>query len=263
VDRAVRSLVTAGVTRILVVAREDIAEQLPHLTTDPGVPLSFAVARRAASETSILEAARNELGPGPVLIHPGDSLLPSGFGDLDGGECVFTYDGRAIAWSLPDLPASLGDPVTTRGEVESVELDAGWRYDGTVDGVLEANHMALDALKRGRVGADLSRATVQGRVQIHPTAVLDGAKLRGPVHVGPGAVISETYVGPYTSVGAGVRLEGVEIEHSIVLDHAVISFPGRRLEASLVGEGAQIGRDFNLPSALRLRVGRGSDIQLS
>jgi hypothetical protein len=48
-----------------------------------------------------------------------------------------------------------------------------------------------------------------------------------------------------------------------VLPGAQIRFPGRRLEASLVGEGAQIGRDYSLPSALRLRVGPGADIQLS
>ena len=60
-----------------------------------------------------------------------------------------------------------------------------------------------------------------------------------------------------------MALEGVEIEHSIVMPRATIRYPGRRLEASLVGEDAQIGRDFSLPSALRLRVGRGADIQLS
>src|SRR5205823_3753618 len=146
---------------------------------------------------------------------------------------------------------------------EHVELDGGWRYDGTVDGILDANRLALDELKRGRIGADLTSASVQGRVQIHPTAMLYGAKIRGPAYIGPEAVLSETYVGPYTSIGAGVRLEGVEIEHSIVLRHAAIRFPGRRIEGSLVGEGAQIGRDFSLPSALRLRVGRGAvlDVQ--
>jgi glucose-1-phosphate thymidylyltransferase len=73
----------------------------------------------------------------------------------------------------------------------------------------------------------------------------------------------ETYVGPYSTIAAGVMLEGVELEHSIVLPNAQIRYPGRRLEASLVGEGAQIGRDYSLPSALRLRVGPNSEIQLS
>ncbi|MFL6114965.1 MAG: glucose-1-phosphate thymidylyltransferase, partial [Catenulispora sp.] len=138
-----------------------------------------------------------------------------------------------------------------------------WTFDGTVDGLLEANSLALDGLKRGRVGVDLSDANIQGRVQIDPTAQLEGAKVRGPVYIGPGARLVETYVGPYSTIGEGVSLEGVEIENSIVLPGAQIRYPGRRLEASLVGEGAQIGRDYSLPSALRLRVGPGSEIQLS
>jgi NDP-sugar pyrophosphorylase family protein len=81
--------------------------------------------------------------------------------------------------------------------------------------------------------------------------------------LGPGPVLVHLSDGPYTSIGARVELEGVEIENSIVLPGAQIRFPGRRIEASLVGEGAQIGRDYTLPSALRLRVGPGSDIQLS
>jgi glucose-1-phosphate thymidylyltransferase len=175
---------------------------------------------------------------------------------------VFTAGGRAVAGTLVAMPQEAPD-ATLEGSPDTVELDGAWRYDGTVDGVLEANSLALDDLKRARVGADLSRASVQGRVAIDPTAVLDGSKIRGPAQIGPGAVLIDTYVGPYTSIGADVRLESVEIDHSIVLDSAVIRFPGRRLEASLVGEGAHIGRDFNLPSALRLRVGRGADIQLS
>jgi glucose-1-phosphate thymidylyltransferase len=160
-----------------------------------------------------------------------------------------------VAESAREQPEAADDAV--------IELEVAWRYDGTVDGVLEANTIALDNLKRGRVGVDLSNASVQGRVHIDPSAELSGAKLRGPVYIGPGARLVETYVGPYTTVGSGVTLEGVEIEHSIVLPRAEIRYPGRRLEASLVGEGAQIGRDYSLPSALRLRVGPGSEIQLS
>jgi glucose-1-phosphate thymidylyltransferase len=149
------------------------------------------------------------------------------------------------------------------GAGTEVQLEGAWRYDGTVDGALAGNTLALDGLKRGRLGVDLANASIQGRVHIDPSAELVGAKLRGPVFIGPGARLVETYVGPYTSIGPEVTLEGVEIEHSIVLPGAQIRFPGRRLEGSMVGEGADIGRDFSLPSALRLRVGPGSQIQLS
>jgi NDP-sugar pyrophosphorylase family protein len=246
IRHAIRSLRDAGIDEVLIVVDPSIVEDVVVAVGDPGVTLHYAMA--PGGSESLLQAAQEAFGPGPVLVHLADSLLPAGFEPQDG--VTFTCDGRVLAHTLS-------------GPGRQVEVDGAWAYDGTVEAVLEANTAALDSLKRARIGADLSSASVQGRVSIHPTAVLEGAKIRGPVYIGPEARIEGTYVGPYTSIGARVCLEGVEIENSIVLSDATIRYPGRRLEASMVGEGAQIGRDYSLPSALRLRVGPGADIQLS
>jgi dTDP-glucose pyrophosphorylase len=248
IRHAIRSLCDAGIDEILVVVDPALAEDVVVAVGDPGVTLHYALEHQRGEE-SLLRAAGEALGPGPVLVHLTDSLLPAGFAPQRA--TAYTSAGHVIAYPL-------GEP-----GAERVELDGVWRYDGTIDGVLEANSFALDDLKRARIGADMTDASVQGRVSIHPTALLQGAKIRGPVSIGPEARIVETYVGPYTSIAAGVELEGVEIENSIVLPSAQIRFPGRRIEASLVGAGAQIGRDYTLPSALRLRVGPGADIHLS
>lgn len=234
VSHAVKALCDAGIDQILVAVDSSIAEAVvPAIGEIRGAEVHTAI-QPAGDDDATARAVEKVLGPGPLVVAFADALA----GEID----------------LAELPAT----------AETVaEAPAIWRYDGTVDGVLEANTIALDSLKRGRIGADLSRATVQGRVYIDPSAELDGAKLRGPVWIGPGARVVETYVGPYTSIGEGVTLEGVEIEHSIVLREAAIRYPGRRLEASLVGEGADIGRDYSLPSALRVRVGPNSQIQLS
>jgi NDP-sugar pyrophosphorylase family protein len=232
ISHAVKALCDAGVREIVVAADSSIADAVhPAVGDIGGAQVHFAI-QPDHDDDATVRAVDKILGPGPLAVAFGDSL-----------------------------PAT-----TPLGEAASntvVEVETLWQYDGTVDSVLEANTLALDGLKRGRVGVDLSKARVQGRVGIDPSAELDGAKLRGPVHIGAGARVIETYVGPYTSIAAGVVLEGVEIEHSIVLQNAQIRYPGRRLEASLVGEGAQIGRDYSLPSALRVRVGPGSEIQLS
>lgn len=251
VRHALSTLRNAGVDDIAIVVDGAIADAIVVAVDDPRVEVH-----------TNLEAARETLGDEPVVVHLGDSFLPKGLGELRPG-VVFTAGGRVVAGVLDSLPAAGTEDLDVESDSDTVELESAWKYDGTVDGVLEANAIALDDLKRARIGADLSKATVQGRVAIDPTAVLDGAKIRGPVQIGPGALVFDSYIGPYTTIGANVRLEGVEIEHSIVLDDAAIRFPGGRLEASLVGEGARIGRDFSLPSGLRVRVGRGADIQLS
>lgn len=231
IAHAAKAVCDVGATQILVAVDASIAELVvPAIEELNGAEL-YVVLQPEADDDATARAVRKTLGSdGPLIVATGDSLCDT-------------------AAKLPDE--------------DVIELPALWHYDGTVDGILEANRIALDAMKRGRIGVDLSNATVQGRVHIDPSAQLDGAKLRGPVYIGPGVRLVETYVGPYTTIAAGVTLEGVEIENSIVLPEAQIRYPGRRLEASLVGEGALIGRDYSLPSALRLRVGPGSEIQLS
>jgi glucose-1-phosphate thymidylyltransferase len=161
---------------------------------------------------------------------------------------------------MPEIVRALGD---TGGRLETRVVNGSWKYSGAVDGLLEANRMVLDEIETDVTGCDLSEARIEGRVQIHPTAFVERATVRGPAVIGPRAVLQDAFVGPYSSVGAGVRLEGAELEHSIVLDNAVIRHIGRRLEDSLVGSGATVTRDFAFPSGLRLRVGRRAEVLLA
>ena len=80
--------------------------------------------------------------------------------------------------------------------------------------------------------------------------------------IGPGARVTDAYIGPYTSIGAGVVVEGAEIEHSIVLPDAQLRFVGSRLESSVIGRGARIVRGFALPAAMRVSLGDGAEVIL-
>ncbi len=66
----------------------------------------------------------------------------------------------------------------------------------------------------------------------------------------------------YTSIGADARIEGAEIERSIILPGATITHIGGRLVGSVIGRQARIFRDFSLPRALRLNVGDGDEVAL-
>jgi glucose-1-phosphate thymidylyltransferase len=100
-------------------------------------------------------------------------------------------------------------------------------------------------------------------VAIHPSARIERTTIRGPAVVGGDAEIVDTFIGPYTSVGPEARLDGAEIEYSIVLGGASIRHVGQRIEASVIGADAEIEHDFAIPSAVRLRVGRSSSVTLS
>ena len=289
IRHSLRAMAAAGIRDVVLVVSADIYDEITAAVGEPdlGLQIHYRVQPELRGSAAALQSVRDEID-GPVVVHLGDSLggdlrpllggtrLLLAPGAQNGATddvvvgCVLTQEAlRAVEAPEDGLNGlTLAAAVEAVGP-ETVLVPGIWKFDDTIDGVLDANRAALDLLDAAPAapaapaqgpGQD---ASVQGRVSIHPTARLDGAKLRGPAVIGPGAELVDTYVGPYTSIGAGVRLESVEIEHSIVLPGATIRYPGHRIEASLVGEGATIGRDFGLPSAIRLRVGRGAEVSLS
>lgn len=140
----------------------------------------------------------------------------------------------------------------------------GWcHYGGDPLDLLELNRIVLDQL-----ATDLQRPRnngnrIEGRVRIHERAFVRSSVIVGPAVIGPGAIVTDAYIGPYTSIGPGARIEGTEIERSIVSADASIVHVGGRLVASVVGRNARVFRDFSLPRALRLRVGEGTEVALS
>jgi glucose-1-phosphate thymidylyltransferase len=162
---------------------------------------------------------------------------------------------------------TLGGTVAALAEagvsVSGQAVNGCWCYAPDLDHLLEANRMILDELPHIPPEAGPEGVRIEGRVAIHPTAKLERTTIRGPAVIGGGAELLDTFIGPYTSIGAEARLEGAEIEHSIVLEEASIHHVGQRIEASLIGAAAEITRDFGMPSALRLRVGRESTVRLA
>jgi glucose-1-phosphate thymidylyltransferase len=138
-----------------------------------------------------------------------------------------------------------------------------WRqYAGDPLDLLELNRIALDRLDAEVYHSTNDGNRIEGRVWIHKLASVRASMIVGPTVIGPGAYIADAYIGPYTSIGAGARVEGAEIERSIVAADASIMHTGGRLVASVVGRNARVFRDFSLPRALRLRVGAGTEVAL-
>lgn len=143
------------------------------------------------------------------------------------------------------------------------EVREWWRFRERPGALLEANRFALAGLKPGPVQAEIYDSRIQGPVSIHPSACLESSTVRGPAVIAAGACVRDAYVGPYTSIGEDVLIEGAEIEHSILLPGASVTHLGGRLEASVVGPNARVFRDFRLPRAMRLNVGEGAEVSLT
>jgi len=131
------------------------------------------------------------------------------------------------------------------------------------DGLLRANRIALESLGSSMTDATLIDTEIQGPALIHPTAVVRSTLVRGPAVIGPGVRLNDVYIGPYTSIGANVTIEGAEIEHSLILDGAEVRYPGQRLTTSIIGPRARLVRDFHLPRGMRVAVGADAVVALS
>jgi glucose-1-phosphate thymidylyltransferase len=231
-----------------------------------------------------LAAGHDFLREEPVLVQEGGALLRE---HLHAHISAFAREELdALALQLTSRPAStpgyllspravsivLGehedasDPVAgvraRGGRVRVQHVDGCLPCDGDLELLLEGNRRMLEGLATSYEAGSLEECRVQGTVDVHPTARVTRTLLRGPVIIGPGAQVTDAYIGPFTSIGAGTIIEGTEIEHSIVLPHAELRFVGTRLESSIVGRGARVVRGFRMPAALRITIGDGAEVIL-
>ena len=168
-----------------------------------------------------------------------------------------------------DVPAdhvleALTERIQQRGgRVGTCRATEWWRFRGGADALLDGNRFALEGLRADYDRAHVRDSQVQGAMVLHANARIASSVVRGPAIIGARARLRDAYVGPYTSIGEDVTIEGAEIEHSVVMAGASISHLNGRLEASVIGPRSRVFRDFSLPRALRLTVGEGAEVSLT
>lgn len=95
-----------------------------------------------------------------------------------------------------------------------------WMDCGNKNVVLETNMKILDFVK--------------GEEQlISPQAQITNSDIIEPCFIGAGAVISQSKIGPYVSIGEGTRIENSELSHTIVGQNSVIK--NAKLTNSMIG----------------------------
>jgi glucose-1-phosphate thymidylyltransferase len=179
--------------------------------------------------------------------------------------------GAGVVEAVADLelhPEHVLETLTERiqqrgGRVGTCCATDWWRFRGGTEALLEGNRYALEGRRADYDPSQLANSKIQGAVIVHPEARISSSVVRGPAIIGARARVRDAYVGPYTSIGDDVVVDGAEIEHSVVLAGASISHLGGRLEASVIGPKSRVCRDFRLPRALRLTVGEGAEVCLT
>lgn len=175
------------------------------------------------------------------------SIEPSGRGEYEIADAntYLIQAGRRVGWE---------------------EITGWWKDTGKPEDLLEGNQLLLnevlqkEAVNHGMIGPNV---VIQGKVQIGKnTTVWDNVLIRGPVSIGENAVIKNSYIGPYSSIGNNCIIEDTEVEHSVIMDYAEVR-AGTRIVDSIIGKNAIISNAKNsLPLGHKLVVGDNSQIEI-
>jgi glucose-1-phosphate thymidylyltransferase len=184
------------------------------------------------------------------------------------GVCVFApVVHEAIAKLRPSQRGELEIVDAMQSLIETgrrvdVSLATGyWKDTGSVTEILDVNRMVLEGISP-RVDGDVDDASqIVGRVEIAAGAKVRGSKIVGPAHITSGTEISQSYVGPFTSIGENCRISGSEIEFSILLSDASIDGV-RRVERSFIGCNAVVSGPTNMPGVYQFVLGDHCRMQI-
>lgn len=137
-----------------------------------------------------------------------------------------------------------------------------WKDTGRLEDMLDTNRRVLESLEPAVAGAVDSASQLSGRVVIEEGARIVRSTVRGPAIIGRGTVVTDSYVGPFTSIYHSCEISATEIEHSIVLERSVIRGI-TRIEDSLIGRDVEVAPSAALPRAHRLMLGDHSRVSVA
>lgn len=146
--------------------------------------------------------------------------------------------------------------------VRSHILDGWWLDTGKKDDLLEANRVVLDDfLKRNIQGQFDSDSQIVGRVEIKRGSNIISSIIRGPVSIAEECQIRDSFIGPFTSIGANTIIVNSSIEHSVILERCHL-LRIERLADSIIGKGAEVVKQEQNFKALRLFIGDEAKVEL-
>ncbi len=178
----------------------------------------------------------------PKIVEAARALKPSWRGELEITEAIQSL-------------------IESGADVRSRIVGGWWKDTGRLDDMLEANRLVLDEIKSSNEG-HCEDSKLEGRVVLEEGAVVRRSLVRGPVTISRGAVIEDSYIGPYTSLGERVEVRRSEIEHSIVLSDSVVEDLPSRMEASLLGRRVRVVKSDGPARTLKMLVGDRSEIEI-
>ncbi|MFH8774808.1 MULTISPECIES: glucose-1-phosphate thymidylyltransferase [unclassified Streptomyces] len=153
----------------------------------------------------------------PAIHEAVAAITPSARGELE-----ITH---AIQWLID------------RGDaVYATEYSGHWSDTGRLEDVLDCNREVLDGLARRIAGEVDGESRLLGQVVVEAGARVYRSHIEGPAIIGARSTVSDSRIGPHTSIGRDCVIQGAGLGDSIALD-------GARVTGVTGVHGSVIGRD--------------------
>ncbi len=146
--------------------------------------------------------------------------------------------------------------------VDAEIMDRYWIDTGKMDDILNANRMVLGTLQPRCDGEVDERSRVYEPVILEPGVKVTNSVLRGPLIVGRGTEILDSYIGPCTSIDHSCRIKGCRIEDSVVMEETVIEEIHWPIVKSLIGRFVELRGAHSVGSGYSLTLGDHSRIEM-
>jgi glucose-1-phosphate thymidylyltransferase len=147
-------------------------------------------------------------------------------------------------------------------DISSHILNGWWLDTGKKDDLLEANRVVLDGHSKRLIKGNTDGCSkIVGRVEIGENTEIVNSIIRGPVSISHSCRISNSFIGPFTSIGELTVIENASIEYSVILSKCRISNM-ERVSDSIIGSETEIVRQDGGLKTLSFFVGDNARITL-
>ncbi len=161
-----------------------------------------------------------------------------------------------------EITDAISELMRMKGAVKGHILEGWWLDTGKKDDFLAANTTVLDDYTRREIhGWCDPESQIIGRVRLEKKSRVQGSVIRGPVVIGEGSQIIDSFIGPFTAIGPYSRVIHSVIEHSVLLERCHVENIAR-LEDSLIGREARVVQGVNHAKALRLMIGDNAVVEV-
>jgi glucose-1-phosphate thymidylyltransferase len=129
-----------------------------------------------------------------------------------------------------------------KGARVRTQIGDSWLDTGTIDATLETNRILLE----------------QGKANKTSDEKTDGLQILAPSFVHPSAVITESVIGPYASIGPNCKISQAVVQESIV--EADTEIKHTALTHSLIGRNCYVEGQPNKEKPMSLNIGDNSSV---